>query len=89
MTMTILSTLLSIGSVSLLVASGVNGQHSIRAVLARRTQDASLPYAFIVSHAGKANGKDWCMTTKNGVADGDDVGFELCDFANVSYYIMI
>lgn len=50
----------------------------------RRNQTPDWPFSFLVSRVAKNQGQDWCMTASNGVSNGADVGFALCDFRNVS-----
>lgn len=77
--MKLISTLVSI-IYALLIVGRVHGfKNTFRGV---RNAVPNWPYAFLVSHAGFADGQDWCITAKNGVTDGSNAGFDLCDFTN-------
>lgn len=70
-----------------LLVNNVHGSDSFHekpAVSRRNAEVPEGPGAFLVSHAGFANGQDWCITAKRGVRNGAKVGFALCDFDKVS-----
>lgn len=68
-----------------LLVSNVYGSDSIRTKprISRQGETPEGSGAFLVSHAGFDDAKNWCLTAKNGVRNGAQVGLALCDFDEV------
>lgn len=81
----IIITLLALIHAFLLVGN-VRASHPLRTKpkISRQGEIPDGTGAFLVSHSGVEDGQDWCLTAKNGVRNGAQVGLELCDFEMVS-----